>query len=232
MAPRVALLALVLAGCYAEVGAGYYPWIRETVGPAPEQSTDGFAVTFKLGFYLDIPIAPLHSVVGLGVSPLQAGGDAILPRDADAEVTPSGTDLRADVALPFYVFGRVQPRLTLVYADVSGAKVRLMPSEDYVGTGASGSGWFAGGTFGMRMQRGSTLLVSGGLAHQSVHTEASDDGTVPAIDITGTGVAVRLMIAWTPTSVYMKYWEPWMFSSGICAGGYYYGGRVHCPETP
>jgi hypothetical protein len=205
--------AFVLAGCYMEVGAGYFPRVKETVttsaGPQRAESS-GFSAMFKLGFYLDIPIAPLRTAIGLGLSPFGMGGDAIVPSNTQSKITPSGTEKRLDVTLPIMFGNYIAPRLTLAHLHVYDANVDIAPNDDYVSGHGSGRTWFFGGTIGGVLKNGTLVQMSIGAQSQSVTAVAHQgtDGVVPPIEMTAFGPAIRIMAAWTPTGAFMAYYHP------------------------
>src|SRR4051812_37376566 len=146
-------LLVTLSGCYAELGAAYLPSVKQTVTDPiamteTTSKTHGWGVDFKLGFYLDIPIRPARTAIGIGYSPDSFGGDPVLPSDAPAKVTPKGTSLRGDIALPFIPIRSapdVLVRLTAIRTKFSAVGVKMAPDDNYENMEhASGTGWFIG----------------------------------------------------------------------------------------
>jgi hypothetical protein len=215
---RAVVLLALTTGCYAGVGAGYYPSIQQTVtdpetSTVTEHDTSGWAASFRLGFYLDFPIPPLRTGLGLGWSPDSFGGDPVLPGDAPADVTAKGSTFRADLTLPFVPFTRapaILPRLTAIYTGYTGAGIRMAPSDDYVHHGGgSGSGWFLGATLGPS-KLGGALLAS--IGYQRVDCTIPADPT-PHLLTTGvatraSGFGVRVLFNWTPTAMLLQHWVP------------------------
>jgi hypothetical protein len=205
------VIVLAMSACYAEAGIGYYPVIHETVETSPgvtsTAKTSGYVGMVKLGFYLDVPLASLKSAVGVGLSP-GVGGDGISPSKAPAKVGTSGVEGRLDVALPYF-WSFLQPRLTAAYLGAMEATVDTAPNTGPVKTKASGHTVFLGGSIG-GTKDGSLILLSAGLQQQSASTEAAStsDGAVGPTDVTAFGVAARLMVTWTPTGAFLKYYTP------------------------
>lgn len=206
-----------MGGCYAELGAGYYPTVKQTVTDIATRDvmradTHGWAVNFRLGFYLDVPIAVLRTAIGVGYSPDSFGGDPVLPSDAPADVTAKGKTWRGDITLPFLPFASapyIRPRLTLVHTTYTGAGIRIAPSDKYDHwDGGSGTGWFFGPTLGMG-EWGSSFQVSVGYQTLTSINPGTTNSTTPYdIETSASGFGMRLLFGWTPTLALMKHWTP------------------------
>ncbi|MBA3462357.1 MAG: hypothetical protein H0T46_20515 [Deltaproteobacteria bacterium] len=216
---RGVILAIALsAGCYAELGAGYYPTINQTITDQTTMTesssrSGGWSATFKLGFYLDVPIAPLRTGIGLGWSPDSFGGDPVLPSDASADVTPKGTTFRGDVVLPFIPFKTVPNllvRLTAIRAKFTGVGVRMAPNDEYEhSSGASGTGWFFGPTIGTS-KLGSAALASIGYQTLDCELPVGTQAHLPqnGVRTSASGFGIRVLIGWTPSGALMKHYKP------------------------
>lgn len=219
---------LALTGCYAEAGAAYYPRATTTVTPpAGAPTTDhtrAWSILVKVGFYLDIPIRPWRTAIGLGLSPAATGGEALQPGAGPRPIVGKGTDVRLDVAAPVYLIGRLQPRLSLVHTSFEEAAVTTAGTT--VTTAAAGGGWFVGGSLGGHT-RGSTVLASVGLQTASLTTApAASAPPSPTVDTSAWGVGARLLFTWTPSGKFMKYYEPSAPAGPQPPAGCYYAD--HC----
>jgi len=214
---RGAAALLILTGCYAELGGGYFPSVKQTLTPAAgvptSASTSGWAIAFKLGFYIDVPLSFIKSGIGLGLSLPGLGGDPVLPKDAPAKVTPRGTELRGDVVLPFVIASSVPnlvARATVIYTAFASVGVKRPGDADYQQLdGASGSTWFVGPSIGWR-KKGTGINFSLGYQHLSsdvaVNMTAGEERD--GIETSGWGPAARLMINWVPSFALFKHYTP------------------------
>lgn len=227
----LAPLVMLLGACYTELGVGYYPSLRETVSPPgePVRVTEGAGLSamFKLGFYLDVPLRPLRTAIGVGLAPEGAATDAVLGADAESDAGAKGTELRLDVSLPVVWRGVVTPRLTIAHLGVGAASVKQAPGTDYVETEATGSTWFVGGTLSTRVARGTLVQLSAGVQRQRLTAEATSgsDGTVVPVELAATGAALRFMFTWTPTGAFLRYYQPGAAATPAAGGGCYYAER-------
>lgn len=227
---------LLLSACYTELGVGYYPSLRETVSPPgePVRVTEGAGLSamFKLGFYLDVPLRPLRTAIGLGLAPEGAATDAVLGAD-ESDAGAEGTEVRLDVSLPVVWRGVFTPRLTLAHLGVGAATVKQAPGTEYVETEAAGSTWFVGGTLSTRVARGTLLQLSAGLQRQRLTAEATSgsDGTVVPVELAATGAALRFMFTWTPTGAFLRYYQPGAAAAPAAGGGCYYAQQCDADGT-
>jgi hypothetical protein len=215
---KCAALGLVLAGCYAEVGGGYMPSVHEVAtplatGPTPPPSTTtstgGWTVALNVGFYLDTPVpAPMRyfpPAIGGGLALI--GENALVPGDHAPRSNTSGYEGRLDLTLPIDTGDLLSIRATGAYGWASKASFRPDGMADYSDTTGHGRSWFLGGTIGGRNDKGALFQLSLGVQHQhgtSVgHPVMNSDG-LPGYDLSATGVALRFMIAWTPTGALMR----------------------------
>ena len=203
---RVVVTLLGLCGCYAEIGAGYYPSIHESMTTSPgmtsETKTSGYVAMAKLGFYLDVPVPALKMSFGAGMSP-GVGGEGINPSGSQ-KVGTQGYDVRVDVALPYFL-SVFQPRVTVAYFDAVNAGVNSGANTPTATVTGSGHTLFLGASLGGTTS-GSLVLASIGLQYQKDTTETTP--TVMPFDISGYGVAARLMVTWTPTGAFLQSYTP------------------------
>ncbi len=219
---------LALTGCYAEAGAAYYPSATTTVTPptgAPTTDhTRAWSILVKLGFYLDVPIRPWRTAIGVGLSPGGMGGEALRPAAGPASIVGKGADLRLDVAAPVVLWRRIQPRVSLIYTGIDEAAVGV--GDMAVTSDATGRGWFVGGSLGGH-SKGSTVLASVGVQTASLTTKLADgDTTSSIVDSSAWGLGARLLMTWTPSGKFMQYYEPSPMPGPQGPAGCYYAD--HC----
>lgn len=207
MSLRAALVLVLGSGCYAELGGGYMPSVHDratttVAGVASTASTDtgGWTVSFNLGFYLDTPLPiPLPYVppaIGVALAPISE--NAAVPGGSAPRSNTSGYETRLDLTLPIDTGDVVSLRATGTYGWSSKAGIKEQGQPDYTDADAKGSEWFLGATVGGRNDLGALFQLSLGVQHQrSVSVEKP--GTLPSYEVAATGVAMRFMIAWTPT---------------------------------
>jgi hypothetical protein len=219
LALRVGVSAsLVTTGCYAELGAGYYPSIKQTIDDPKAASvanyaTSGWSVTMKLGFYLGVPIPPLHTGVGVGYSPNAFGGDPVIPHQAPADMSPTGTTWRGDLMLPWHPIEDAPafaPHLTIEHMSFTGASIRMDPGTEYEHAGnGSGSGWFIGPSFGA-VRFGAALLGSVGYQQLDcvIPADRTPDRESTGVETVARGFSVNVMIGWTPSGALIEHYVP------------------------
>ena len=209
------VLALVLAAsaCYAEVGAGYYPSVAQTVTAPTGATTDhdgaGWSASFRLGFYLDVPIAVARTSIGVGLAPV--GSDAAIAPDDAVDVTPSGSALRGDLYLgfvPVRAIAALGTRLTVTRTDLGEGRLRNPGQDDYEDfTGGAGAAWFVGTSVGVS-RLGTGLLASVGYQSFAHDLPADPARMLAGVRTEARGVGVRVLLCWTPTGAFMKHYTP------------------------
>lgn len=222
--PLLGTLLGLLTGCYVEVGGAFYPSATTTVTPtaAPASKDTGVAASFliKLGVYLDIPIRPLRTAIGVGFAPTTFGAEIVGTSAGPSSVNLKAADARIDLAAPVFLTPRVQPRLTAIA--IAMGKVIITDHGSTVETPASGGGWFLGGSIGYR-KLGTTLLASLGYQTERLSSTIVAGLAPTTFDFAASGVGLRFLMTFTPSGRFMQYYTPSGSGSAPSGGGCYYG---------
>lgn len=200
-------IAVAIAGCYAEVGGGYFPAVHTHTVTATtvDADTAGWGLSVKVGFYLDVPLRWIRSAIGVGLVPAAIGPRALLPADGD-DIGDHADELRVDVGVPLF-WRRWQARATFATSTVTYTKVQRGAADEYIDVDAAGGGWFVGGSMAYA-HRGSTLIGSLGVERRHMEMAPTGNPGLREVDYRATGVGARFMIAWTPSGRWMTYYTP------------------------
>lgn len=215
------LIAVAQLGCFAELGAAYYPSVSQQLemGTDEEITSSGTQVTGKVGFYFDIPIRPANTAVGIGWSPAPMGNEGVSPSEKGGSSFSTKTnEFRLDISAPIMLGESFRPRLTALYSRVSDADVEFNDESDG-SSSASGSFWFVGPTMAHYAKYG-TLALTVGVARHSCEVTAKHSGY--RMSSSGTGIGARLFFTWWPGGTVKFSGEPSRSSAiGSTAGCHY-----------
>jgi len=201
----IALLWLVVASsCFAEVGGGYYPTVHQditdTSGITTRADVNAWAVTLKLGVFLDRIFD-----TGLGVGWAPAGIDMVQPRAPQLAHAGQGHMVRADIELP-YVLSHAAPwlhaRLIGEYDLYRSTSVEVQGSSSYMRRDdAKGHRFFVGAGLGRAAKWTSEILAVGlqrnTLGSAAVEPMGGDPGA-PAVSTSAWGVGASFTFAFDP----------------------------------
>ncbi len=220
------------AGCYAELGTAYLPSVTQTITSPmthEETTTDttGWSVSFKVGVYLDVPLAFARTGIGIGAAPSGASSDAVFAGDAPVSSTGIGDAFRGDITLPFVPFSsqpQLRTRLTAVRTSFDGVKLRPDGQSDYDDIdGANGTSWFVGPSLGVPGSLfGTSIMASLGYYHTSCALPVDDGLGRDGVSTRGSGVGLRVMVGWTPTGQWLRHYQPSSPGAAPTGGGCHY----------
>lgn len=195
------------SACFAEIGGSYFPSVHtHTVADTTvDTDTTGVGVSFKLGFYLDVPLPWIRSALGVGLVPAGTGPRAVVAREGQ-DVGAHADELRVDVGVPWFWHG-MQARATVARHVVTYTNAAFGDSGETIEADADGGGWFLGGSLSY-VHRGSTIIASLGLDREDMDMAPTGRPDIRETDYRATGVGARFMIAWTPSGRFMQYYTP------------------------
>jgi hypothetical protein len=206
---------LILGGCYASVGVGYYPTINQQseelvdpvsgdITPARDVTTTGFSALLNLGFYFDMPMRTWHddyTTCQLGCSPVSVGvgqgATTVAPPDDTMPLQRSdalATELRLDVDLPWHLFG-FKLRGTGIYGVVGEAEIKTSSHADSKKIASDGYTFAAGLTFSNKANWLSFTLAGVRVAMEN--EAAFHNGDIPPTRVRALGVQFRVTVALT-----------------------------------
>jgi hypothetical protein len=189
--------------------------------------TSGWSVSFKLGVYLDVPLAFARTGIGFGAAPDGASSDAVFAGDTPVDSTGTGDAFRGDITLPFVPFSarpQLRARLTAVRTSFAGLKLRPEGQSEYDDVeGARGTSWFVGPSLGVPGSLfGTSIMASLGYYTISCDLPVEDGFGRDGIATEARGVGLRVMVGWTPTGQWLRHYQPSSAGPAPKGGGCYY----------
>jgi hypothetical protein len=191
MLSRAVVVMCLASGCFAELGAGYFPVVHQTPAAGDTVRGGAWMGMIKVGFFADVVLE--HSVgFALGYSPV--GVNVLRPKPPLLRHAGGGHLFRGDLVLPSPLFGNPDNRARIVaeYEILTSIGIEEKGQEDLVDHDGSGRRYFLGAGVSRTKEYGSQL-VQIGLDHLFLQTDST-------LDTSAWGVSGSITISVLPAS--------------------------------
>lgn len=203
---RAGLVVVVMSGCFAELGGGYYPFVSQTtttsMGATDTVHAGAWMAMIKLGFFADVVF---DDSLGFAVGWSPFGTNVAKPGDPVRGHGGGGHMFRGDLVLPPVLFDTesVHARIVAEYEILTSIGIQEPNMQDLVDHDGSGRRYFLGAGLSRTKDYGSQM-VQIGFDHLSLRTDYPAPMNTPdvheSVESSAWGMSASITITVLPAS--------------------------------